>query len=80
MLVRSFTGMERFFAMFNKGTSLVELLRYAEAAVAFDTAFDVYFSTRPRGFGDPDDQGLSSDAPWPEGAEHPEQPPDLGAA
>ncbi|HEX9797219.1 MAG TPA: C39 family peptidase [Anaerolineales bacterium] len=40
--VETLTGMERFFAMFNKGTSLVELLRYAEAAVAFDTAFELY--------------------------------------
>jgi hypothetical protein len=40
--VETLTGMERFFATFNKGTSLVELLRYAEAAVAFDTAFELY--------------------------------------
>jgi len=52
--------------------TLIKNLRHESA---FDTAFDVYFSTLPRGFGDPDDQGLSSDAPWPEGAEHPEQPP-----
>jgi len=52
--------------------TLIKNLRHESA---FDTAFDVYFSTLPLGFGDPEDQGLSSDAPWPEGAEHPEQPP-----
>ncbi|MGA9533088.1 MAG: C39 family peptidase [Anaerolineales bacterium] len=36
------TGIDRFFAWFNKGSSLVELLRYPEAAAAYDTAFDQY--------------------------------------
>ena len=36
------TGMQQFFAWFNRGTSLVNLLRYPEAAAAYDTAFDHY--------------------------------------
>lgn len=39
---QSLQGINQFFAWFNKGTSLVELLRYAEAAAAYDTAFDLY--------------------------------------
>lgn len=35
-------GNDKFFAMFNKGTSLVNLQRYAEAATTFDQAFAVY--------------------------------------
>ena len=36
------TGIQQFFAWFNQGTSLVELLRYPEAAAAYDTAFGYY--------------------------------------
>ena len=35
-------GIDLFFAWFNKGTSLVELVRYPEAAAAYDTAFAIY--------------------------------------
>lgn len=35
-------GINRFFAQFNQGTSLVELLRYPDAAAAYDRAFDLY--------------------------------------
>lgn len=35
-------GIDGFFAWFNKGSSLVDLLRYAEAATAYDTAFELY--------------------------------------
>ena len=49
-VVRSFTkrlyqtlsGVDLFFAWFNKGTSLVKLERYQEAAEAFDTAYQLY--------------------------------------
>lgn len=36
------TGMDLYFAWFNKGTSLVNLNRYADAAPAFDQAFAIY--------------------------------------
>ncbi len=36
------TGNDRFFAVFNQGTSLVSLQRYAEAAAAYDRAFALY--------------------------------------
>lgn len=36
------TGIDQFFAWFNKGSSLVDLLRYGEAATAYDTAFNLY--------------------------------------
>jgi tetratricopeptide (TPR) repeat protein len=39
---QTLTGIDGFFAWFNKGSSLVELLRYPEAAAAYDTAFDQY--------------------------------------
>lgn len=35
-------GNDEFFAWFNKGTGLVNLQRYAEAATAFDQAFAIY--------------------------------------
>lgn len=35
-------GIDLFFAWFNKGTSLVKLQRYGEAATAYDQAFRVY--------------------------------------
>jgi tetratricopeptide (TPR) repeat protein len=35
-------GNDQFFAIFNQGTSLVKLQRYAEAAAAFDRAFALY--------------------------------------
>lgn len=38
----SLEGINRFFAWFNKGTSLVKLQRYQEAAAAYDQAFQVY--------------------------------------
>ncbi len=36
------SGINLFFAWFNKGTSLVKLQRYPEAAAAYDQAFQVY--------------------------------------
>lgn len=36
------TGIDEFFAWFNKGTSHVELFEYADAAFAYDTAFMLY--------------------------------------
>ena len=36
------SGNDEFFAWFNKGTSLVQLQRYPEAAAAFDQAFTLY--------------------------------------
>lgn len=39
---QSLEGINQFFAWFNKGTSLVDLLRYAEAAAAYDTSFELY--------------------------------------
>ena len=38
----SLQGIDRFFAWFNQGSSLVNLLRYPEAATAYDTAFGLY--------------------------------------
>jgi hypothetical protein len=35
-------GVQEFFAWFNKGTSLVQLQLYTEAASAYDTAFELY--------------------------------------
>jgi len=40
--IKSATGMDEFFAWFNKGTSHVQLLEYNDAATAFDQAFQVY--------------------------------------
>jgi tetratricopeptide (TPR) repeat protein len=40
--IESQAGIDLFFAWFNKGTSLVELVRYPEAAAAYDTAFAIY--------------------------------------
>lgn len=37
-------GIDQFFAWFNKGTSLVNLLRYGEATLAYDQAFQLYAS------------------------------------
>ena len=39
---RSLTGMDRYFALFNEGTSQVALDNYADAARAYDEAFGVY--------------------------------------
>jgi len=40
--IQTQTGNDSFFAWFNKGTSLVKLQRYADAAAAYDQAFLVY--------------------------------------
>jgi hypothetical protein len=40
--VKSLTGLDGFFAWFNKGTSHVQLLQYSEAAAAYDKAFAIY--------------------------------------
>ncbi len=39
---QSLTGIDEFFAWFNKGSSHVGLLQYAEAASAYDQAFAIY--------------------------------------
>jgi hypothetical protein len=52
--------------------TLIKNLRHENA---FDTAFDVYFSTLPLTLGEPEDQGPSPDIPWPEGTERPEPAP-----
>lgn len=50
---QSLTGIDRFFAWYNAGTSHVALDDYADAALAYDEAFSVYaqlednYSTRP---------------------------------
>jgi len=50
---QSLAGVPLFFAWFSKGTSLVSLQRYVDAANAFDQAFSIYavldpdYSTRP---------------------------------
>jgi tetratricopeptide (TPR) repeat protein len=36
------TGIDLFFAWFNKGTSHVQLMQYADAATAYDKAFEIY--------------------------------------
>ena len=38
----SLTGIDQFFAWFNKGTSHVNLTQYPEAAAAYDQAFQIY--------------------------------------
>lgn len=48
---QTLTGIDAFFAWFNKGTSLVRLQRYGEAALAYDNAFAIY-----AGLGDDDTQ------------------------
>jgi hypothetical protein len=40
--IQTQTGIDEFFAWFNKGTSLVNLLQYNEAGIAYDQAFQVY--------------------------------------
>lgn len=40
--IQTLTGIDLFFAWFNKGTSLVKLQRYLEAAQAYDRAFEIY--------------------------------------
>jgi len=40
--IQTMTGIDLFFAWFNKGSSHVELLEYGDAASAFDQAFDIY--------------------------------------
>jgi len=40
--INEYRGINQFFAWFNKGTSLVQLQQYAEAAEAYDQAFAVY--------------------------------------
>ena len=40
--VKTLTGIDAFFAWFNKGTSHVQLLEYVDAASAFDQAFKIY--------------------------------------
>ena len=39
---QSLTDIDRFFAWFNIGTSHIALLQYADAAIAYDYAFDIY--------------------------------------
>ena len=39
---QSLTGIDRFFAWFNAGTSHVALFEYADAAIAYDYAFSLY--------------------------------------
>lgn len=40
--IQTQTGIDEFFAWFNKGTSHVNLLQYNEAALAYDQAFSLY--------------------------------------
>jgi len=40
---KTLSGVDLYFAWFNKGTSLVKLQRYPEAANAFDQAFKIYY-------------------------------------
>jgi hypothetical protein len=40
--IQAYTGIDEFFAWFNKGTSYVNLLQYNEAGLAYDRAFQVY--------------------------------------
>jgi len=40
--VQSLNGMDGFFAWFNKGTSHINLTQYADAAQAYDQAFEIY--------------------------------------
>lgn len=40
--INSLTGLDLFFAWFNKGTSDVQLLKYNDAALAYDQAFTLY--------------------------------------
>jgi tetratricopeptide (TPR) repeat protein len=40
--VQSLNGIDAFFAWFNKGTSHINLTQYAEAAEAYDKAFEIY--------------------------------------
>ncbi|MEI6289520.1 MAG: C39 family peptidase [Chloroflexota bacterium] len=40
--VKTLTGIDAFFAWFNKGTSHVQLLEYVDAASAYDEAFNIY--------------------------------------
>lgn len=40
--IRSLDGLDLFFAWFNKGTSQVQLLAYADAAASYDYAFQIY--------------------------------------
>jgi hypothetical protein len=40
--IQTQTGIDEFFAWFNKGTSYVNLLQYNEAGVAYDRAFQLY--------------------------------------
>lgn len=40
--ITTLSGIDLFFAWFNKGTSHVNLLQYADAAYAFDRAFEIY--------------------------------------
>ena len=42
--IETMTGIDQFFAQFNAGTSHVNLLQYADAAPAFDRAFNLYAS------------------------------------
>ncbi|RLC97503.1 MAG: hypothetical protein DRI46_12915 [Chloroflexi bacterium] len=40
--IQTLTGVDLFFAWFNKGTSLVKLEHYLDAGEAFDTAYQIY--------------------------------------
>ena len=40
--IQTLTGVDLFFAWFNKGTSLVKLEQYMDAGEAFDTAYQIY--------------------------------------
>jgi hypothetical protein len=44
---QSLTDIDRFFAWFNVGTSHIALLQYADAAIAYDYAFNVYANLDP---------------------------------
>jgi tetratricopeptide (TPR) repeat protein len=40
--INEYRGIDQFFSWFNKGTSLVQLQQYADAASAYDQAFTIY--------------------------------------
>src|SRR5438477_403702 len=40
--IKTVTGLDLFFAWFNKGTSHIQLQQYNDAAVAYDQAFTLY--------------------------------------
>ena len=40
--IQTLSGLDLFFALFNKGTSQVQLLQYNDAAISYDQAFTLY--------------------------------------